>query len=123
VPVETALSGAGSTTLINPSDETVLRAIEHTSIEGVDDAVARAVSAQRRWASLAPVERANALRRFAGVVEGAIEELAWLEVRNSGHPISQARWEAGHVRDVLNYYSAAPATGICFPIIRSGAAE
>jgi acyl-CoA reductase-like NAD-dependent aldehyde dehydrogenase len=108
VPVETALSGAGSTTLINPSDETVLRAIEHTSIEGVDDAVARAVSAQRRWASLAPVERANALRRFAGVVEGAIEELAWLEVRNSGHPISQARWEAGHVRDVLNYYSAAP---------------
>ncbi|HEY5231524.1 MAG TPA: aldehyde dehydrogenase family protein, partial [Galbitalea sp.] len=33
---------------------------------------------------------------------------AWLEVGNSGHPISQARWEAGHVRDVLNYYAAAP---------------
>ena len=32
----------------------------------------------------------------------------WLEVHNSGHPIGQARWEAGHVRDVLNYYSAAP---------------
>jgi acyl-CoA reductase-like NAD-dependent aldehyde dehydrogenase len=31
-----------------------------------------------------------------------------LEVRNSGHPISQARWEAGHVRDVLEYYAAAP---------------
>jgi acyl-CoA reductase-like NAD-dependent aldehyde dehydrogenase len=41
-------------------------------------------------------------------VEGAIDELAMLEVVNSGHPISQARWEAGHVRDVLNYYSAAP---------------
>ena len=27
---------------------------------------------------------------------------------NSGHPIGQARWEAGHVRDVLNYYAAAP---------------
>jgi len=54
------------------------------------------------------VDRANALRRFAVAVGGAIEELAWLEVRNSGHPISQARWEAGHVRDVLNYYAAAP---------------
>ncbi len=86
----------------------MLRTIEHTSIEGVDDAVARAVQAQRRWAGFAPVERANALRRFAAVVESAIEELAWLEVRNSGHPISQARWEAGHVRDVLNYYSSAP---------------
>ena len=29
-------------------------------------------------------------------------------MRNSGHPIGQARWEAGHVRDVLEYYSAAP---------------
>ncbi len=86
----------------------MLRTIEHVSLEGVDDAIARAVTAQRRWAALAPVERANALRRFAAAVEGAIEELAWLEVRNSGHPISQARWEAGHVRDVLNYYSAAP---------------
>jgi len=97
-----------STTLINPADETVLRTVEHVSLEGVDDAVARAVSAQRKWASLAPAERAAALRRFAITVEGAIEELAWLEVRNSGHPISQARWEAGHVRDVLNYYSSAP---------------
>jgi acyl-CoA reductase-like NAD-dependent aldehyde dehydrogenase len=97
-----------STTLINPSDETVLRTVEQVSVEGVDDAVARAVDAQRRWAALAPVERANALRRFAATVDAAVEELAWLEVGNSGHPISQARWEAGHVRDVLNYYAAAP---------------
>jgi acyl-CoA reductase-like NAD-dependent aldehyde dehydrogenase len=104
--------------LINPSDETVLRTIEHTTVEDVDDAVARASTAQKRWAALAPVERANALRRFAIVVESAIEELAWLEVRNSGHPISQARWEAGHVRDVLNYYSAAPErmTGKQIPV-------
>jgi acyl-CoA reductase-like NAD-dependent aldehyde dehydrogenase len=97
-----------ATTLINPADATVLRTIQHTTVEGVDDAVARAVSAQRLWAGRAPAERAAALRRFAAVVGDAIEELAWLEVRNSGHPITQARWEAGHVRDVLNYYSAAP---------------
>jgi acyl-CoA reductase-like NAD-dependent aldehyde dehydrogenase len=101
-------SGTGTTTLINPSDETVLRTVEQVSLEGVDDAVARGVDAQRRWAALAPVERANALRRFATAVDAAVEELAWLEVGNSGHPISQARWEAGHVRDVLNYYAAAP---------------
>ena len=27
---------------------------------------------------------------------------------NSGHPIASARWEADNVRDVLNYYAAAP---------------
>jgi len=98
----------GSTTLINPADESVIREIEHTSREGVDDAVARAVVAQRSWAGLPPVERARALRRFASVVGEHVEELAGLEVVNSGHPIGQARWEAGHVRDVLNYYAAAP---------------
>ncbi len=96
------------TTLINPADETVLRTVEHTTLEGVDDAVARASSAQRAWAALPPAARANALRDFATVVGNAIEELAMLEVANSGHPITQARWEAGHVRDVLNYYAAAP---------------
>ena len=97
-----------STTLINPSDETVLQTVEHTSLEQVDEAIARAVAAQRSWAALAPADRAAALRRFAATVDAHVEELAQLEVRNSGHPIGNARWEASHVRDVLNYYSGAP---------------
>jgi acyl-CoA reductase-like NAD-dependent aldehyde dehydrogenase len=97
-----------STLLINPATEAEIRTIEHTTLEGVDDAVARAVVAQKRWAALAPSARAGALRDFATAVGGAIEELALLEVVNSGHPLGQARWEAGHVRDVLNYYAAAP---------------
>jgi acyl-CoA reductase-like NAD-dependent aldehyde dehydrogenase len=48
------------------------------------------------------------LHRFAATVDQNIEALAQLEVRNSGHPISQARWEATHVRNVLEYYSASP---------------
>ncbi len=97
-----------STTVINPADESVLAQVPHTPLEAVDAAVARAVTAQAAWASVAPVDRARALRRFAAAVDGAVEELALLEVRNSGHPIGSARWEAGHVRDVLDYYSGAP---------------
>lgn len=96
------------TTLINPADESVIQTVEHASLERVDEAILLALEAQKKWAALAPAARAEALRRFATTVEGAIEELAQLEVVNSGHPISQARWEAGHVRDVLNYYAAAP---------------
>jgi acyl-CoA reductase-like NAD-dependent aldehyde dehydrogenase len=48
------------------------------------------------------------LRRFAALVDGDLEHLAQLEVANSGHTIGNARWEAGNVRDVLNYYAAAP---------------
>jgi len=96
------------TTLINPANETVLREVPQTPKDEVDAAISRAVLAQRGWAALAPADRAAALRRFAAAVDGAIEELAMLEVTNSGHPLGQARWEAGHVRDVLQYYSAAP---------------
>ncbi|MGW8481676.1 aldehyde dehydrogenase family protein [Microbacterium sp. NPDC055903] len=95
-------------TVINPATGEAVRDIARASIDEVDEAVARAVAAQRAWAALAPVARADALRAFARAVEGAAEELAQLEVLNSGHPIGSARWEAGHVAQVLNYYSADP---------------
>jgi acyl-CoA reductase-like NAD-dependent aldehyde dehydrogenase len=41
-------------------------------------------------------------------VDAHLEELAQLEVANSGHTIGNARWEAGNVRDCLTYYAAAP---------------
>lgn len=95
-------------TVINPSTGAAIREIARAGIGETDAAIARAVAAQRRWAALAPVARADALRSFARTVEGAAEELAQLEVLNSGHPIGSARWEAGHVAQVLNYYSADP---------------
>jgi acyl-CoA reductase-like NAD-dependent aldehyde dehydrogenase len=97
-----------STMIVNPADETLITKVEHSTVEQVDDAVEAAVSAQRAWAALPPACRAAALRRFAAVVDTAVDELALLETANSGHPITQARWEAGHVRDVLDYYAAAP---------------
>lgn len=94
--------------LINPATEEVLRSVEHADVAAVDDAVDRARAAQRRWARLAPAERAAGLRAFAAAVDAHRDELAALEVANSGHPIASAEWEAGHVRDVLNFYAASP---------------
>ncbi|GAB2451540.1 acyl-CoA reductase-like NAD-dependent aldehyde dehydrogenase [Conyzicola lurida] len=107
IPTSSIREG-GSIHLVNPADETVIRELAHSTLAEVDDAILHAVSAQKAWAALPPAERAAGLRRFAAAVAGAVEELALLEVMNSGHPIAQARWEAGHVRDVLTYYSAAP---------------
>jgi acyl-CoA reductase-like NAD-dependent aldehyde dehydrogenase len=94
--------------LVNPATAEAMETIEHTSLEETDDAIAQAKFAQRHWAGLAPAERAEILRSFADAVAKDVENLAALEVRNSGHPISQARWEANHVRNVLEYYAGAP---------------
>ena len=97
-----------SYTVINPADGSVVTEVAHLDVAATDSAIADAVRAQRGWARVAPADRARALRRFADAVDGDIEHLAKLETINSGHPISQSRWEAGHVRDVLEYYSGSP---------------
>ncbi|MFF5130571.1 aldehyde dehydrogenase family protein [Streptomyces syringium] len=89
--------------IINPATEEVIATVSASTPEDVDTAVARASAAQRAWAALAPADRARQLRRFASVVDQHIEELALLEVREAGHPIGNARWEAGNVRDLLDY--------------------
>jgi acyl-CoA reductase-like NAD-dependent aldehyde dehydrogenase len=85
-----------------------METIAHADLAQTDAAIELAAKAQKKWAALNPSDRAMLLHRFAATVDANIEALAQLEVRNSGHPISQARWEATHVRNVLEYYSASP---------------
>ena len=97
-----------SYTLINPATEEAMETIDALDVDAVDGAIERARLAQVAWAGLNPADRAMLLRRFADAVDGDREHLAELEVRNSGHPIGNARWEAEHVRNVLEYYAATP---------------
>ncbi|MCO4694582.1 aldehyde dehydrogenase family protein [Streptomyces sp. RO-S4] len=87
----------------NPATEEVIATVPAASPADVDAAVVRAVRAQTVWAALAPGERARLLRRFASAVDDHVEELARLEVREAGHTLGNARWEAGNVRDLLDY--------------------
>ena len=94
--------------VINPATEEKVADVVSTSLADTDTAIERAAAAYPAWRDMAPGERARLLRRFAAVVEDHIDELAQIEVRNAGHTWGNAVWEAGNVRDVLNYYSAAP---------------
>jgi len=94
--------------VVNPATEDEIAQIDLVDVDGVDEAIARSQVALPAWKAISPADRARLLRRFAEAVDGANEELARLEVANSGHTISNARWEAGNVRDVLAYYSGAP---------------
>jgi acyl-CoA reductase-like NAD-dependent aldehyde dehydrogenase len=94
--------------VLDPSTGDVVTSVELADAEQVDAAVARAVAAGPAWRAVAPADRARLLRRFAAAVDAAGDELAALEVRGAGHTVGNARWEAGNVRDVLEYYAAAP---------------
>ncbi|HEX2551495.1 MAG TPA: aldehyde dehydrogenase family protein, partial [Nocardioidaceae bacterium] len=95
-------------TVINPATEQPVTDVHLASVAETDALVEKAHAAFPAWRAVAPGERATLLRRFAQVVDDHVEELAELEVRNAGHTWGNATWEAGNVRDCLNYYSAAP---------------
>jgi acyl-CoA reductase-like NAD-dependent aldehyde dehydrogenase len=105
-------------TVLNPATEEPLSEVPGATTEETDEAIARAVAARQDWRAVAPGERAALLRAFADRVDAHLDELAALEVACSGHPVGNARWEAGNIRDVLRYYSAAPErlTGQQIPV-------
>ncbi|MFE9838862.1 aldehyde dehydrogenase family protein [Streptomyces sp. NPDC005551] len=96
-------TGEDTLQVLDPATGEAVATVPAATPEDVDAAVARAARAQTRWAALAPGERARLLRRFAVVVDEHVEELARLEVREAGHLLGNARWEAGNVRDLLDY--------------------
>jgi len=95
------------TTVVNPATEEVIAELESAGVEETDAAVARAKAAFPAWRKVAPADRARLLRRLATLVEEQHEELARLESRNVGKPISGARGEVGMVAQVFHYYAGA----------------
>ncbi len=95
-------------TIISPTTGKPVQELHLADIFETDVIIEKANRAFQSWRLASPGDRAKLLRRFAAIVEEHNEELAQLEVLNSGHTIGNARWEAGNVANVLNYYSAAP---------------
>ncbi|MEO3935833.1 aldehyde dehydrogenase family protein [Dermatophilaceae bacterium Soc4.6] len=101
-------AGGTSYDVVNPATESLVTSVHLAGLEETDAVIARADAAGPAWRAVAPADRGRLLRRFADLVDSHLEELAQLEVTNAGHTIGNARWEAGNVRDVLTYFSAAP---------------
>ena len=94
-------------TVLNPATEEPIAQLEQAGVEETDAAVARAKVAFPAWKAVAPTDRARLLRRLATLVEEHAEELARIESRNVGKPISGARAEIGMVAQVFHFYAGA----------------
>jgi len=94
--------------VVEPATEEVFAELPQAGVEETDAAVARAGEAFPAWKAIAPGERAGLMRAVAALVRERTEDLARLEARNVGKPISDARGEVGMVADVFDYYAGAP---------------
>jgi len=96
-----------SLTVLNPATEELVAELDEAGIEEADAAVAAAREAFPAWAAVPPAHRARMLRGLASLVEEHAEELALLETRNVGKPISDSRGEVAMVAEVFHFYAGA----------------
>ncbi|HSJ29444.1 MAG TPA: betaine-aldehyde dehydrogenase [Acidimicrobiia bacterium] len=75
---------------IDPATEEVIALVDHASEADVDRAVASARAALPGWSSMTGAERGRIMNRAAGLLRERNDELARLEVRDTGKPIAEA---------------------------------
>ena len=94
--------------VINPATGKAFKQIKEASVEETDAIIAKAAEAFKTWRNITPYDRSNLLRAFSNKVREHREELAKIEIENSGHTRGNALWEADNVANVLNYYAGVP---------------
>jgi len=94
--------------VLEPATAEVMAEVPQAGVEETDAAVARAKAAFSEWRAVAPAARSALLRGLADTLEGALGELAAIEARNAGKPITDARGEMEMVVETFRYYAGAP---------------
>jgi len=94
--------------LVNPSDGTALCQIARGGAADIDAAVAAARSAfEGAWGRTTAVERGRILYRIGTLVLENIDELANLEARDVGKPLTQARADVVALARYMEFYAGA----------------
>ena len=104
--------------VIEPATEQVMAELPRAGVEETDSAIEQAKSAFPDWRAVAPAERSALLHRLTDAIEARAEDLATLEARNAGKPITDARGEIGMVVETFRFYAGAPEriTGKTIPV-------
>jgi acyl-CoA reductase-like NAD-dependent aldehyde dehydrogenase len=104
--------------VIEPATEQVMAELPRAGVEETDAAIERAKEAFPGWRAVAPAERSALLHRLTDAIDAKQEDLATLEARNAGKPITDARGEIGMVVETFRYYAGAPErlTGKTIPV-------
>jgi betaine-aldehyde dehydrogenase len=96
--------------IVNPANGEVIATAPLGGKEDVDRAVKAAqdaFDAPKGWSSFAAGKRGRTLAKFAELIKKNSEELAQLESRNTGKPITSARGEIIGSSLVFDYYAGA----------------
>lgn len=95
-----------------PADQSVNAEISTASLDDVDEAITKADLAWRQpsWRNSMPHERARILYKVAEIIEVRVEELAHLQTRDNGKPLTETRALVMSAAATARYVAAACET-------------
>ncbi|MGF1682491.1 betaine-aldehyde dehydrogenase [Photobacterium minamisatsumaniensis] len=95
----------------NPATGEQLAEIGHASAQDVDRAIVSAQEGFRVWSAMSGIERGRILMRAVAILRDRNDELAQLEVKDTGKPIQEAiEVDIVTGADVIEYYAGLAAT-------------
>ena len=101
-------TGTGTLALVDPSDGTEICRIAQGQAEDIDAAVTAAQAARDGdWGRMTAVERGRILTRIGQLVLERVDDLAQLEARDVGKPLTQARADAVALARYMEFYGGA----------------
>src|SRR5437588_7789901 len=93
--------------VLNPATGETIAEVPRASAEDVDRAVQAAKRALPEWLETTPGERAQMLLKLADAIDAHADELAELESRNVGKPLSYAKDELPVCSDNIRFFAGA----------------
>ena len=104
-----APSTGGELPVIDPSDGKPFAAIARGDAPDIDVAVQAARTAfDGAWGRLAPVDKGRKLMALSRAIADHADELAWIEARDCGKPMKQARADVVACARYFEFYAGAP---------------
>jgi len=100
-------AGGDTMEVLNPATGEVIAEVASSTAEDADRAVEAAKNALPEWLETTPGERADMLFKLADLIEENAEELAALESKNVGKPLSYARDEMPVSADNIRFFAGA----------------
>jgi acyl-CoA reductase-like NAD-dependent aldehyde dehydrogenase len=100
-------SGGETMEVLNPSTGELIAEVPAATAEDVDRAVQAAKKALVEWRETTPGERSEFLLKLANAIDEHADELAELESRNVGKPLSYAKDEPPVCADNFRFFAGA----------------
>src|SRR5436309_5304660 len=97
----------GTMEVVNPATGETIAEVPRGTQADVDRAVEAAKKALPEWLETTPGERAEALLKLADVIDEHTDELAELESKNVGKPLSYAKDELPVCSDNIRFFAGA----------------